>query len=408
MLMTILHIVIILLWIIMAASVMYVCFFAVASLLGSKEGSPPIPSTLHLPPSTFLILFPAYHEDAVIVRSVEECLKSDYPKDLYHVAVISDHMTEETNQQLGSLPITLLQPTFEKSSKAQALQYAIEHFEPRDEVRDTRYEKSFDYVVILDADNVVRPDFLTRLNEVCQQGYKAIQCHRCAKNSDNDIAVLDGVSEEINNTIFRRAHNNIGLSSALIGSGMCFDYHWFSEHVGLLNSAVEDRELEAMLMKENVYIKFENDIPVYDEKVSNSDNFQRQRLRWMNGQFQTLLLMLPYLPKAIMKGNINYIDKTIQQALIPRSILLVLTLTLTITITILTLTTHFSPLTTLMWWGLFILLCLSLLIAMPARLRSRAVFSRLAYLPRLVWRMITNITRIDKNNREFIHTTHNK
>ena len=412
MLMTILHIVIILLWIIMAASVMYVCFFAVASLLKNKERGKrreergyPQPSTLNLPPSTFIILFPAYHEDAVIVHSVEECLKSDYPKDLYHVAVISDHMTEETNLQLGSLPITLLQPTFEKSSKAKALQYAMKYFE-EGRSKERRSKEPFDYVVILDADNVVRPDFLTRLNRVCQQGYKAIQCHRCAKNSDNDIAVLDGVSEEINNTIFRRAHNNIGLSSALIGSGMCFDYHWFSEHVGLLNSAVEDRELEAMLMKENIYIKFENDIPVYDEKVSNSDNFQRQRLRWMNGQFQTLLLMLPYLPKAIMNGNINYIDKTMQQALIPRSILLVLTLTLTITITILTLTTHFSPLTTLMWWGLFVLLCLSLFIAMPARLRSRAVFSRLTYLPRLVWRMMANLFKIDHKNKDFLHTTH--
>ena len=161
-----------------------------------------------------------------------------------------------------------------------------------------------------------------------------------------------------------------------------------------------------MLMKERIFIKFENDIPVYDEKVSNSDNFQRQRLRWMNGQFQTLLLMLPYLPKAFLTGNINYIDKTIQQALIPRSILLVLTLTLTIIITILTLTTHYSPLTTLMWWGLFILLCLSLFIAMPSRLRKQAVFSRLVHLPRLVWHMFSNVLKIDHKNKDFIHTTH--
>ena len=394
MLWTILHIIDLLLWLFMAASVMYVVFFAVVSLFKSPL------TTHHSPPTThhsFLVLFPAYHEDAVIIHSVKEFLKSDYPKDLYHVVVISDHMTDETNQELKSQPITLLQPVFEKSSKARALQYAIEH------VSDNLH---FDHVVILDADNVVMPDFLTRLNEVCASGYKAIQCHRCAKNSDNDVAILDGVSEEINNTIFRRAHNVIGMSSALIGSGMCFDFQWFKEHVGLLNSAVEDRELEAMLTKERIFVKFEDDIPVYDEKVSNSENFQRQRLRWMNGQFQTLLLMLPYLPKAFLTGNINYIDKTIQQALIPRSILLVLTFTLTITITILTLTTHYSPITTLMWWILSALLCLSLLIAMPSHMRSQAVLSRLTHLPRLVWHMFSNLVKIDHKNKDFLHTTH--
>lgn len=390
----VIHIIDILLWLIMAASVMYVCLFAFFSLFKGKRKQP---STFHLPPSTFLILYPAYHEDAVIVHSVQQFLLSDYPKDKYHLAVISDHMEDTTNKQLASLPITLHLPTFEKSSKAQALQYAIQ-----------QTSGTYDHVVILDADNVVRPDFLSRLNEACAEGYKAIQCHRCAKNSDNDIAVLDGVSEEINNTLFRRAHNVIGMSSALIGSGMCFDYQWFKEHVGLLDSAVEDRELEAMLMKEKIFIKFENDIPVFDEKVSNSDNFQRQRLRWMTGQVQTLLLMLPYIPKAITTGNINYIDKTIQQALIPRSMLLVLTFIFAIISTAISFFILHSSLFTLKWWFLFGLLSISLFVAMPSALRSRAVLSRLTYLPRLVWRMIANLFKIDRKNKDFIHTTHNK
>ena len=93
----------------------------------------------------------------------------------------------------------------------------------------------------------------------------------------------------------------------------------------MFETAVEDREMEIQLMKEHIFIKYEEHIPVYDEKVSSSENFQRQRLRWMTGQVQSLLMMLPYLPTAIKTGNIHYIDKTMQQALIPRSILLVLT-----------------------------------------------------------------------------------
>lgn len=377
----------------MAASTLYVVFFAIASLFTRQRRPSAAPSHR----SSFLILYPAYHEDAVIITSIQKFLQQTYPADLYHVAVISDHMMPETNQQLRAFPITVHTPAFEKSSKAKALQYAL------DNTPDV-----YDYVVILDADNVVRPDFLMQLNAVCQQGHQAIQCHRCAKNADNDIAVLDGVSEEINNTLFRKAHNTVGLSSALIGSGMCFRFDWFRQHVGALNSAVEDRELETMLAKENIFVKYEEDIHVFDEKVSNADNFQRQRLRWMTGQVQSLILMLPYVPTALVKGNINYIDKTVQQALIPRSILIVLTVAFSLLSTLIACFALHSLFFTLKWWALLLLLALSLLTAMPAPLRSRAVIGRLTKLPHLVWRMMANVGKIDHKNKEFIHTTHNK
>jgi cellulose synthase/poly-beta-1,6-N-acetylglucosamine synthase-like glycosyltransferase len=300
-------------------------------------------------------------------------------------------MQPETNEKLSHLPITLLQPVFEKSSKAKAMQYAMDQI-----------KEDYDYVVILDADNVVNTDFLQQLNEVCAKGYKAIQCHRCAKNSNNDIAVLDGVSEEINNTIFRKAHNRIGLSSALIGSGMCFDYHWFKENVYKLSTAGEDRELEALLLRQGIYIHYEQDIPVYDEKVSNKDNFQKQRLRWMTAQIQSLLNLLPYIPKAIMTGNIDYIDKTFQQALIPRSMLIVITFLMACFITLL------SRVWCLKWWLLFVFICVSLYVSTPKQLRSHSVFGKILSLPTLVWKMIMNILKIDHKNTDFIHTTHDK
>ena len=373
---TAIHTIDMVLWTIMAFSVAYVTFFAFISLFPSRS-SCHHPSAIIHQPSSFLILFPAYKEDTVIVHSVRQFLEQTYPKDLYEVVIISDHMQDETNELLCQLPITLLTPQFEKSSKAKALQYAIKEIKGQ-----------FDYIVILDADNVVLPDFLEQVNVSCQQGYRAIQCHRCAKNSQNDVAVL--------------AHNTIGLSAALIGSGMCFPYHWFKEHVGELGSAVEDRELEVFLLKENVYIKFEEHIPVFDEKVSNRDNFERQRQRWLNGQIQTLLLMLPYIPKAIASHNINYVDKTIQQALIPRSILLIVLTFLAILVMLVSLEESFK------WWGLFLILCISLFIALPSRMRTKTVFGKLVYFPRLALKMIKNILHLDKNNKEFFHTTHGK
>lgn len=392
------HIIDIALWLLMAASAVYVLFFALVSILWKKRVSRltryltgQVLSMRKKDFFSYLILYPAYNEDRVIVNSVQKFLAQYYPYNCFHVAVISDHMQPETNEKLAALPITLLQPVFEKSSKAKAMQYAMDQI-----------KEDYDYIVILDADNVVEPHFLEQLNTECAKGYKAIQCHRCAKNNNNDIAVLDGVSEEINNTIFRKAHNRIGLSSALIGSGMCFDFQWFKKNVYKLTTAGEDRELEALLLMQKIYIHYEPGIHVFDEKVSNKDNFQKQRLRWMTAQIQSLFRLLPYIPKAIMTFNLDFIDKTIQQALIPRSMLVVLTFVMSVLMTIV------SRVWCIKWWSLFLAVCMALYIATPKQLRRHSVFGKILSLPVLVWKMVVNILKIDRKNTDFIHTTHNK
>ena len=385
---TILHIIDITLWFLIAGSVFYVVFFSIISLFYDKEDHIAQQATnLKKEPSRFLILYPAYKEDRVIIHAVKQFLLQDYPKDHYTVAVISDHMQPETNDKLSKLPINLLTPSFEKSSKAKAMQYAI-----------TEVQGNFDNVVILDADNVVRPNFLSQLNILCTV-YDAIQCHRCAKNANNDVAVLDGTSEEINNTIFRKAHNRLGLSSALIGSGMCFKYDLFKENVFKLTTAGEDREMEALLLHQEIFIKYAPDIHVFDEKVSSQDNFQRQRMRWMTAQIQSLLSNLPMIPSAIIHGKINFIDKTIQQALIPRSILIVLLAVISIFMTI------FMPSWCEKWWILLGVLAVALYIAIPSQLRLQS-FKKVFAIPALVLRMLKNLLHMDRKNTDFIHTQH--
>ena len=387
---TILHIIDITLWFMIAGSVVYVVFFAIISLFYDKEDNvAKHAAAISNRMTRFLILYPAYNEDRVITHAVGQFLLQDYPKDHYTLVVISDHMQQETNESLKKLPITLLTPIFEKSSKAKAMQYAI------NEVKG-----DFDNVVILDADNVVRPEFLSQLNILCTV-YDAIQCHRCAKNANNDVAVLDGASEEINNTIFRKAHNRLGLSSALIGSGMCFSYELFKKNVFELKTAGEDREMEALLLHQEVFIKYAPDIHVFDEKVSSQDNFQRQRMRWMTAQIQSLLSNLPKIPGAIIHGKINFIDKTIQQALIPRSILIVLLGGISVLITLIV------PSWCEKWWILFSLLAIALFIAIPSQLRLQS-FKKVLTIPGLVLRMLKNLFHIDRKNTDFIHTSHDK
>lgn len=383
------HVIDIVLWCIIAFSVGYIFFYATTYALGQLLIIKREPTPNDIRQKKYLVIFPAYGEDKVILHTVKSFLLQHYPHDKYSVVVVSDHMLKETNTELSKLPITLLQPQFENSSKAKALQFAI------DNIHD-----NFDNIVILDADNIVQPDFLEKLNEICNQGFSAIQCHRCAKNAENQIAQLDGISEEINNSLFRKGHNNIGLSSALIGSGMCFDYLWFKAHVHLLSTAGEDREIEKMLLIEHIYIKYVEDIDVFDEKVGNEDNFQLQRQRWMSAQLNCLLSMMKNLPTSIVHLNVNYIDKTIQQMLIPRSMLLVGTFVWALLMSVFEMSWAYK------WWGLFALTSLSLWIAIPRKMRNGGLAQLITHLPRLTWRMMSNIRHIDSENREFIHTSH--
>ena len=113
-----------------------------------------------------------------------------------------------------------MEVVFENSSKAKALKEAMKRLPP-----------DYDSVIILDADNIMEKDFITRINNSINLGYKSIQAHRTAKNQNTPFAVLDTISEEINNQNFRKGHWIVGLSSALIGSGMAFDYKLFRDYI---------------------------------------------------------------------------------------------------------------------------------------------------------------------------------
>lgn len=80
---------------------------------------------IHLTPTDkkqrFLVVYPAYAEDRVIVSSVNTFLAQTYPRVLYELVVVSDHMWKETNDELEKAPHTPLFITdYKDSSKAKA------------------------------------------------------------------------------------------------------------------------------------------------------------------------------------------------------------------------------------------------------------------------------------------------
>lgn len=381
----IVHIIDMLVFVPVFVSVIYLFVFAVLSLKKEKNVYP-VARKNH----RFVVLFPAYKEDKVIIDSVKSFLKQDYPSTHYDLVVLSDGMKPETNRALSDLPIRLLELKLINSSKAAALNQAVEYLSPSD----------YEVVVVLDADNTVETDFLERLNSAYDWGVQAMQAHRQAKHRPTEVAILDAVSEEINNAIFRRGHARIGLSSALIGSGMAFDYPWFARHIHEISSMGEDKELELLLLRQGIFIEYLEDVPVYDEKIAGASSFYGQRRRWLAAQFEVLKKGLGYLPEAIVSGNIDYCDKLFQWMLLPRIILLGISFLVAFTLSFV------AWALSLKWWLVLFLLLVALSLAMPDELYGREFKRALRKLPILFLLMFLNLFRLRGANRKFIHTQH--
>lgn len=381
----IVHIVELLLFLCMGISVLYLFIFAVASLF-KRSGKSEKAKKQH----SFAVLFPAYKEDKVILSSVSTFLKQAYPKALFDVVVISDQMKEETNEKLIEIGATLIKVSYKDSSKAKAMQLAM----------NTLDEDKYDAVVVMDGDNLVEPDFLERINDVFDVGHIAIQAHRMAKNTNTSTALLDAISEEMNNSFFRKGHVNLGFSSALIGSGMAFDYKWFKKNIFGASTAGEDKELEAILLKQGIYIEYIEDANVYDEKIAKDDAFYNQRRRWLASNYGIVQRTLPDLPKAIASKNWDYCDKIIQWVMLPRIILLGGISFFALLITL------FDWTVSLKWWGLLLFLIITLFIAIPRYLITKDLIRAIFKIPKLGMLMFFNLFRLRGVNKKFIHTDH--
>ena len=259
----------------------------------------------------------------------------------------------------------------------------------------------FDIVVILDADNITEPNFLQEINNVFDSGVQAIQAHRTAKNRNTEIAVLDGLSEEVNNSIFRRGHVRLGVSSALIGSGMAFNYQWFYDNVKNLSTAGEDKELEILLLKQGIFIEYLDDVLVYDEKTQGEKGFYNQRRRWLATQFAQWKTVFRDLPHSILSGNVDYCDKLIQWMLPPRLILFGGIIVMGCIMQIVD-----WPLA-LKWWGLFFIMGITLCLAIPDRLVDDQFKKSINKLPLLFLMMVINLFRMKGMNKKFVRTEKN-
>ena len=289
-----------------ACTVLYLGVFTIASLFNRN-----MVLNKAKKQNRFAIIIPSYMQDDVIEQAVVSIFGQVYPMRMFDVVVISDHQSEMTNMKLAQYPITLLTPDFAESTKAKSLQYAILNLPEF---------KIYDVVLVLDADNIIGQEFLTQVNDAFETAAtKAIQLHRISRNRDTAAARMGSIFEEINNNIFRKGHINLGMSAALAGSGTAYDFNWFKANVMKAKTAGEDKEMEALLLRQGYFIDYFDHILIYGEKKRTTVKMNEQHGRWAIQQIQNFIRNIRFLPGALFRKQYDLADKIIQWMLLPRT-----------------------------------------------------------------------------------------
>ena len=371
----------------LAIATIYYLFFSVGSLFSKKA----VKSSSIINFNKIAVLIPAYKEDGVILDSAIKALNQVYPPTMYCVHVIADTLKPETIKSLKELPIKVIEVSFEKSTKAKALNTAFDQL-----------DSSYQIAVILDADNIMEVNFLQKINSAYNNGFSAMQGHRVAKNHNTNLATLDAVSEEINNNIFRSGHRAVGLSSALIGSGMAFDYQLIKSEMAKIDAIGGfDKELELRLLKQRLTIGYLEDAYVYDEKVSAEEAFTNQRTRWIAAQIRYGVNSFgDALFQLITKLNVDYFDKSLQFLLPPRLILLGVNTILAFALMAFQ-HSYWVPMA-----GIWASLNIALALAIPKKYWNAEMLKACLRLPKTFWLMIKAFAGFKKAKTNFLHTPH--
>lgn len=390
--MTLFNLIQILLLVFLGLATLYIFIFSFAGLFFRQ-----MPFLFDGKLKKIAVLIPGYKEDAVIIEVANAALQQSYPSDFFDVVIIADSFQPKTIDSLKKKPIKVIEVSFEKSTKSKALNAAM-----------ASLTEKYEIAVVLDADNVMEKDFLHKINTTFEQNFIAVQGHRTAKNTNNSWAILDAISEEINNHIFRKGHRVLGLSSAIIGSGMAFRYDYFKSLMSTVTAVGGfDKEIELKMLKDGHKIMYLENAIVYDEKIQKSEVFGNQRRRWLSAQFHYFRKdFLNALKHLILKGNVDYFDKAIQFIQPPRILLLGAVLLFGALFIILNYFLENSIPYSKFWIMIGVFCVLSFVFAVPKAFYNLKTVNALASLPKGMLVMLLSLFKLKGANKTFIHTEH--
>jgi cellulose synthase/poly-beta-1,6-N-acetylglucosamine synthase-like glycosyltransferase len=252
----------------------YGVYFFVMSLGAFKKNR----RTVHAyaPEKRFAVLIAARNEERVIADLIHSLKVQAYPSRLYDVFVIPNNCTDGTEQTASAAGARILHVRPPIKTKGDVLKQAFEILQPL----------GYDGYVILDADNLVSPNFLQRMNDALCAGYPAAQGKRESKNpDDNWITGSYTIYFGVINFLINRARMNMDCNAIFYGTGMMISAALLAQTGYPIRTVTEDMEYAMLCSLAGRRIAFVEDAVFYDEQPIHFMESMKQRRRWTAGSY---------------------------------------------------------------------------------------------------------------------------
>ena len=237
----------------------------------------------------YAILIAARNEENVIGNLLDSIKKQDYPKELITTFVVADNCSDNT-AKIARKKGSICYERFDDKNKTKgfALKYLFEQIE-----KDYGID-SFEGYFIFDADNLLRINYISKMNDAFDSGEKIITSFRNTKNFDeNFIAASYGIHWIRSIRTMHRARSVFHLATNIQGTGFLFTNEIVKDG-WKYTSLTEDRAMTADAVSMGYMISYQDEAEFFDEQPTNFKIALRQRLRWSKG---LLLAFLESGPK---------------------------------------------------------------------------------------------------------------
>ncbi|MCH5162084.1 MAG: glycosyltransferase family 2 protein [Clostridiales bacterium] len=225
----------------------------------------------------FGIVIPARNESDVIAETVKCILSSKYPKDMFDVYVVADNCTDNTAELARAAGAIVFERT-DPDPKHHKAGYALKFlFEKIMELHPAGYYEAF---IKFDADNLMEPDYISRMNDAFDAGVKCARGYSNSKNlGQNMVTGISGLWYIRDCRFSSNFRSAIGQGTMLGGAGMMFAAEIIEKHGWDCLSASDDTEFTMRRLNEDkiktMYVK---DAVVYEDQPSTiKDTFKRYK-----------------------------------------------------------------------------------------------------------------------------------
>lgn len=287
-------------------------YIPLAHLLRAKPHKKP---ALH----RYAVLICARNEQTVIHDLLDSLHAQTYPQDKLKIFVMADNCTDATACVARSAGATVYE-RFDTAhiGKGYALDALLKHI-ARDEPED------FDGYFVFDADNLLRPDYIERMNETFSDGHDIVTSYRNSKNyGDNWISAGYGLWFLRESKYLNHARTLLGTSCAVSGTGFLFSRKVLEEQGGgwPFHLLIEDIEFSVSHILDGYKIALCPEAELFDEQPVTFRQSWRQRMRWSKGYLQVLRQYGGKLFAGIFKGSFSCYDMSMN--ILPAFVLSVL------------------------------------------------------------------------------------